>query len=118
MRMDGTLRNLMWHRGAVPLHRMSVAHVVVVSLCVLFLSFATVHPTVDLLHANTHRVAATAVAGASGLLNDDLSVSHGPYVPDVHPAATLPPQEGHLLVVQPAFRPEGMYLEPPFHVPV
>ena len=118
MRMDGMLRNLKWHRGAVPVRRVFVAHLVVLSLCVPFLSFAALHHGADLLHAKTHRVAATAGGGAGGLLNNDLSESHGSYVPDVHPPAMIPPLEGHALLVQPTLCPEGVSQEPPFHIPV
>ena len=119
MRIPGTLRNLMSHRRAPRRRRgVSVVHHVVVTLCVALLSFATLHPAADLLHANTHRAAATAGAGAGGLLTNDLSESHGSYMPDVHPAAMIPPPEGHPLLVPPVLLPEGVYREPPFHVPV
>jgi hypothetical protein len=116
--MAGTIRNLTWLRRVPQLRCDSVAHLVVLSLCMLFLSFETLHPAADLLHANTHRAAATAGAGAGGLLNNDLSESHSPYVADVHPVVTIPPLEGHQLLVPPAFRAEDAYQEPPFHVPV
>jgi len=118
MHMAGTIRNLTSLRCALRRRRDSVTHLVVLSLCMLFLSFETLHPAADLLHENTHRAAATAGVGAGGLLNNDLAESHGPYVPDVHPAAMMPLLEGHPLLVQPALLPEGVYQEPPFHVPI
>ena len=118
VRIPGTLRNLTSHRCTPRRRRVSVSRLVVLSPCVVFLSFEALHPAADLLHANTHRAAATAGAGAGGLLNNDLSESHGPYVPDVHPAVTIPPLQGYPLLVQPALLPEGVYQEPPFHVPV
>jgi len=118
MRIPGTLRNLMSHRRAPRRRRVSVAHLVVVTLCAMFVSFATLHPAADLLHENTHRAAATAGGDAGGLLVNDLCESHGPYVPGVYPAAMIPPREGHQLLVPPALPPEGAYQEPPFHVPV
>ena len=118
MRIPGTRRNLTWRRCAPRRRRVPVARLVVLSLCVVFLSFEEVHPAADLLHENTHRAAATAGAGAGGVLDNDLSESHGPYVPDVHPAATILLLEGHTVLVPPTLRPEGVYQEPPFHVPV
>jgi len=118
MRIPRTLRNLTSQRCAPRRGRVPVARVVVVTLCMVFLSFETLHPAADLLHENTHRAAGTAGAGAGGLLNDDLAQSHGPYVPDVHPAVTIPLLERHPLLVPPTFGPEGVSQEPPFHVPV
>jgi len=118
MRIPGTLGNLTSHRCAPRRRCVSVAHLVVVTLGVVFLSFEVLHPAADLLHENAHRAAAIAGGGAGGLLNNDLSESHGPYVSDVHPAAMIPPLEGHPLLVPPAFGPEGVCQEPPFHVPI
>jgi len=118
MRIPGTVRNLTWHRCAPRRRPESVASLVVVTLCVVFLSFETLHPAADLLHANAHRAAAIAGAGAGALLNNDLSESHGPYVVDAHPVATIPLSQGHPLLAPPAFCPERVYQEPPVHVPV
>ena len=118
MHIAWTIRNLTSHSCVPQRCHVSVAQVVVLSLSVLFLSFEALHPAADLLHANAHRTAATAGAGAGGLLNNDLSESHGPYVPDVHPVATIPLLERHLLLAPPALPSEGAYQEPPFHVPI
>jgi len=64
MRLPGMLRNLTSHRRAPRWRCVSAARLVVVTLGVLFLSFETLHPAADLLHANAHRVAATAGVGA------------------------------------------------------
>ena len=95
-----------------------MVRLVVVTLCVVFLSFATLHPAADLLHENAHRAAAAAGGDAGGLLNNDLAESHGPYVPDVRPVATIQLLEGHTVLVPPDLLPEGAFREPPFHVPV
>jgi hypothetical protein len=114
--MAGTIHNLTSIGSAK--RRMTVAHLVVLSLGVLFLAFETLHPAADLLHANAHRSAASAGASAGGLLNNDLSESHAPYAPDVHPIARIPLLHGHLILVPPALRPEDVYQELPFHIPI